>query len=296
MLRAAVVEGESSTRSPHPTPIFFKLKPKRGHLNKVPLFFVMWCPPRQTFADQSKGAVFAALRWHELLSGQTPDLFHPSLFNLSGLLKEAQFIGELIPLHDAWKKHLVFVREEIGSRTFSLEARVLTQRQQQMLARICDNNVSHQVATGLARLLLLDDLETQINDQLASDLRNLDFNLIGSKKSLGDDILWHAATVAYRKGGVLLEEQNVQSAIGSGEEGVRQLLDLSGLLQAGEFDCLVGIMGLGDLHLNDLRKVCDHRAAKNAARIYKAGTHLQGLPAEVSRSQPKSCAGGLVAK
>ena len=241
----------------------------------------MWCPHRQTFANQSKGAAFAALRWHELFSGQTPDLFHPSLFNLTGLLKEAQFIGELIPRHDAWKKQLFFVREEIGSRKLSLEARVLTQRQKQMLDRICDNQVSPQEATGLARLLLLEDLETQINDQLANDLRNLNFSLIGEKKSQGDDILRHAATVAYRKGGVLLEEQSIRSAIAGGDEGVRKLLDLGGLLQPGEFDCVVGIMGLDENQLNELRKVCDHREATDAARIYKAGTHLQGLPTDV---------------
>ena len=221
------------------------------------------------------------MRWHELFSSQTPDLFHPSLFNLTGLLKEAQFIGELIPKHDAWKKHLGFVREELGSRAVSLEARILNPRQQQMLARICNNQVSHQEASSHARLLLLEEVETQINDQLANALRTLDFSVIGMKKSQGEEILWNAATVAYRKGGVLIEQQSIQSAIAGGDEGIREFLDLSGLLQPGEFDCVVGIMGLNDRQLNELRKVCDHREATDAARIYKAGTHLQGLPADV---------------
>jgi hypothetical protein len=61
--------------------------------------------------DQFTSFVFA--RWHEFFDEFTPDSFQPKLHCLPSLLDEALQIAERYTKHDAWAKHLDFVKDEI---------------------------------------------------------------------------------------------------------------------------------------------------------------------------------------
>jgi hypothetical protein len=240
----------------------------------------MWCPPKAAFTNCSNGAAFAALRWHELFSNHTPDIFHPSLFNLPGLLKEAQFIGERIPHHAAWQKHLQYVCEEVSDRSSGLEASFLRARHKQMLTKVGNSQTRSSEATGLSRLLLLEGIEHQIETGIASRVRELDLSECGNKKSECNEILTHAGTVAYRRGGVTLNDQDLKNALEGGDESVRKMFNFEELFQPGEFECVIGIQGTTGPLLDELRKVCDHESSHGFQRIYKSGTHIHGLPSQ----------------
>ena len=245
----------------------------------------MWCPPRESIAVCDSGTSFAALRWHELFSSHTPDIFHPSLFNLPGLLKEAQFIGEQISRHAAWQKHMQLVREEVAERSTSLESSCLSPRHRKMLSSIGSEQTGHSEATNLTRLLLLEGIDDQIESFIAEKAAQIDLAGCEKKKTDCDTILSLAATVAYRRGGVSLGDTALQQALKEGAPRVQKLLDLREHFVSGEFECIVGVQGVNDVQLTELRKVVDHGEPARSDRIYKAGTHIHGLPPQAELAE-----------
>ncbi len=177
------------------------------------------------------------------------------------------------------------VREEVAERSSGLESSCLSPRHRKILFRIGNEQAGHAEATDLARLLLLEGIDDQIESFVATRAAQLELATCEERKAECDTILSHAATVAYRRGGVSLGETDLQQALKEGANGVQKLFDLRDHFVSGEFECVVGVLGVTDDQLTELRKVLDHGKADRADRIYKSGTHIQGLPAQAELAE-----------
>lgn len=239
----------------------------------------MWCPNRDKLRCPSSGAAFAGLRWHELFDRHTPDVFHPSLFSLCGLLEEIRSVGELWSRHAGWEKHLRMIRDELGARLKGKEFDLATPKQQQLLRAIGSEQDSHRAALANCRLLQLEGYPDSVENGLIQELSEIDWGLCSEEKSKVDDLLWSLGTTAYRKGGVFVSEEALGSVISQDPERMREWLLEQHPASLKDFTCVIGIEDCTEAEIGEIRRVCDSENVPAARKIHRASPHEPGLPA-----------------
>jgi len=240
----------------------------------------MWCPGKDQLQATSAGAAFAALRWHELFGQHTPDIHHPKLFNLPGLLEEALFVGKLLPAHERWGKHLHGIREEIASRFSDLEFSISSPRTQHSLQKVGSVQTSHQEALALCRMLQMDGFGPTTEGKLVERLDQVDWPSVGKRKSDADQLLTALGTFAYRKGIAFVDDETLQQVLGQGDGAVHDWLKSQHPTTVQAFECIVGIEARTEAEVTRIRRICDHNTGPVNQKIFRASPGISGLPQE----------------